>query len=205
MKKRLLLFMLLGISVIGITGCGKSVEEYIDDNVEDVEKEVSLGEWTENTYKNDFLGITYEKPADWSRHSDEEIKSAMEIGLENVEGSELSKKLAELTSITYMITSKSNGTNVILMSEKPLVSLGLESYSKTLKNQLEAQTAVSYTVEEITTEEINGKSFSVLKANVSGIKQNYYIYKKDKHFVSIIVTLTGTDSSDDILKRFTFE
>lgn len=205
MKKRLILLMLFGVVLFGATGCGKTTEEFLEDEIIDVETEMTLGEWNENTYTNEFLGLTYQKPEDWTRYSDEEIKSLMEIGLENVDGSELSKKLAELTSVTYVMASKASGTNIIIMSEKPVLSTNLDNFSKTLKSQLESQTAMEYTVKDAVVEQINGKELYVLEASVSGMTQKYYLYEQGEHIVSIILTLVGTDNATDIINQITFE
>ena len=191
-----ILLVLLCVLVI-ITGCGNKETGKT--------KQISLGSWTENTYTNDFLGVTYNMPSDWTRYTDEEIKDVMELGSELTDASELSKKLSELTSVTYMMTSNPTGTNVILMSEKPVVSVSEKTYAESLKTQLENQTAMTYNLSEIKTETIDGKEFVTIEATVETLKQKYYIYKVDKYIVSVIITATANDNINTIVEQFEFK
>ena len=191
-----ILVALICILVI-VTGCGNKETSKT--------KQISLGSWTENTYTNDFLGVTYNMPEGWTRYTDEEIKEVMELGSELTDASELSKKLSELTSVTYMMTSSVTGTNVILMSEKPVISVSERSYAESLKTQLEAQTAMKYNLSEIKTETIDGKEFVTIEADVETLKQKYYIYKVDKCIVCAIITATANDDVNTIVEQFEFK
>lgn len=184
-----LIFCVLLIS----TGCNK-----------DETKEISLGSWNEGTYTNEFLGLTYSKPEDWTRYSDEQIKDVMKIGAELTDSSEIAKKLAELTSVTYLMSSSANGSNVILMSEKTLVNMSEQSYAESLKSQLEAQTSLKYTLSDVKKETINGKEFATVEASVETINQKYYIYKVDNYVISLIVTATKDNNINDIFNQFKF-
>lgn len=184
--------LLLSCILLIATGCGN------------ISKEISLGSWNEDTYTNEFLGLTYSKPADWVRYTDEQIKDVMQLGQDLVDASEISKKLAELTSVTYLMSSSPNGSNVILMSEKPVVSMSVESYADSLKSQLESQTALTYTLSDVKKETIDGKEFTTIEASVETINQKYYIYKVDKYIVSLIVTATEGNNVNDIISQFKF-
>jgi len=184
--------LLLSCILLLATGCGNDT------------KEISLGSWNEDTYTNEFLGLTYSKPADWTRYTDDQIKDVMQLGQDLVDASELSKKLAELTSVTYLMSSNPNGSNVILMSEKPVVSMSVESYADSLKSQLQSQTALTYTLSDVKKETIDGKEFVTIEASVETINQKYYIYKVDKYIVSIIVTATEGNNVNDVIKQFKF-
>lgn len=192
-KKICNVIMLLLFVLLIATGCEKNET-----------KEISLGSWNENTYTNEFLGLTYYKPDDWTRFTDEQIKDVMEIGSELTDASELAKKLSELTSVTYLMSSSSDGSNVILMSEKPLVNMSEQSYAESLKSQLESQTSMSYTLSDIEKETIDGSEFVTIEASVQTINQKYYIYKVDDYVVSIIVTATKGNNVTDIIKQFKF-
>lgn len=184
------ILLLICVLVIA-TGCGKD------------EKEISLGSWDGNTYKNEFLGVTYNKPEDWTRYTDEQIKDVMDLGSELTDSSSFSKKLAELTSVTYMMSSAADGSNVILMSERNLTNVSGETYAGKLKSQLESLDSLSYQLSDIKTETIDGKEFVTLEASVQNIKQKYYIYKLDKHLVSLIVTVVSTDANS-VIEQFDF-
>ena len=212
MKKSILKVVVLFMFVlVATTGCfnKEKVESFVDEVDESIsqqiKKEISIGEWTENDYSNDFLGLIFTKPESWTRYSDDQIKELMQIGSEMVDVSELNKKIAELTSVTYMMASDVTGSNIIVMSEKPVVSISVDNYAKQLKTQLEAQTQITYNPGEIKTETINGKEFTTLVAQASTLKQKYYLYNVDKYIVAIIVTSTTGESPDTLLQHFTFE
>ena len=183
--------LLLTCVLVIATGCGKS------------ENEISLGSWDGNTYKNEFLNVTYNKPEDWTRYTDEQIKDVMNLGSELTDASTLSKKLAELTSVTYMMSSGVDGSNVILMSEKNLTNISGETYAGKLKTQLENLDNLSYQLSDVKKETIDGKEFVTLEASVQNIKQKYYIYKLDKHIVSLIVTVVS-DDVNSVIEQFDF-
>lgn len=187
------LMVLFACVLLIATGCGK----------EDAKK-ISLGTWNENTYTNEFLGLSYSKPNDWTRYTDEQIKDVMKIGAELTDASEITKKLAELTSVTYLMSSSPNGSNVILMSEKTLVNMSEQSYAETLKKQLEAQETLKYTLSDVKKETLGGKEFVTVEASVETINQKYYIYKVDNYVVSIIVTATQGNNINDIFNQFKF-
>ena len=201
MKKKIWLAVVLVFSALFfVTGCSGIFQS--EEAKE--KKDISLGTWEGSNYKNDFLGLTYTMPGDWTRYSDEEIKDLMEIGTELVDASEISKKIAELTSVTYMMTTSSTGSNIILMSEKQIGDVKIENFAEALKQGLEAQTAVTYQVTDIKTETIDGKEFMTVEANVETLKQKYYIYKVDKYMVSVIVTAVQGDDVNSLISQFNF-
>ena len=191
-KKICNFIILLSCVLLMATGCGSD------------KKEISLGSWNENTYTNEFLGLTYSNPDGWVRYTDEQIKDIMKLGSELIDASEISKKLSELTSVTYMMSSSANGSNVILMSEKPIVSMSEKTYAETLKTQLENQQALDYVLSDIKNETINGKEFVTIEASVQNINQKYYIYKVDNYIVSLIMTATE-GNVNDIIQQFEFK
>lgn len=201
MKKKIWLAIVLVFSALFfVTGCSGI---FLSEETKE-KKDISLGSWEGNNYKNDFLGLTYAMPSDWTRYSDEEIKDLMEIGTELVDASEISKKIAELTSVTYMMTTSSTGSNVILMSEKQIGDVKVETFAEALKQGLEAQTAFNYQVADIKTETIDGKEFITVEADVETLKQKYFIYKVDKYMVSIIATAVQGDDINSLISQFNF-
>ena len=189
--KKIFSIILVAFILLMVTGCGKKTE-------------ISLGSWDGNVYTNEFLGLTYEKPEDWTRHSDEQIKEIMNIGLELTDASEISKKLAEITSVTYMMTSSTVGTNFILMSEKQISDVSVEDYAEALKRGLAAQNVLDYQLSDVKSETIDGRKFVVVEADVSGMKQKYYMYKIDKYMVSIILTISDGSDADSLMSQFNF-
>lgn len=194
-NKKIFDIILLVVMMLFVTGCSMFSTK---------EKEISLGSWDGNTYTNEFLGLTYDMPEDWTRYSDEQIKEVMDIGLELTDASEISKKLAEITSVTYMMTSSSTGTNFILMSEKQINDVSVKDYAEALKTGLASQTIVNYQLSDTKNETVNGHDFVTVEAEVSGMRQKYYMYKLDKYMVSIILTITDGSDADTLMNQFDF-
>lgn len=198
---------LILITLVSFTGCSNVIKEKISAKND---KNISLGKWEDNVYKNDFLNIEYTLPENWSKYSDEEIAEAMDLGKELLNDEQkMSQKLAELTTVTYMMTSDpSTGNNVILMSEKPILkNMTAENYLNALKTSIEKSENISYEVDQPTSETINGIKYNTLlaKASYSGVelKQKYYVRKQGKYFIGIIATsTTGDEGLNQIASAF---
>ncbi|MBR4386532.1 MAG: hypothetical protein IKP51_08435 [Treponema sp.] len=180
-----------------------------EDAQESAAKEFSTGEWNENVYTNDFLGIKYTMPEGWTKYNDEQIAEMMNLGKELLNDNQ--KKFAELSKLTtvyhLLANNPMNGDTVCVITEKTFLGISAETYSKTLKTQLEALDAIDYQVSDITTREIAGREFSELKTTVQAIgfdiTQIYYSYRLGKYILSIIVTSRGGDEGiDSMLKDF---
>ena len=93
-------------------------------------KEFSMGEWKNNVYTNDFLGLKFNLPEGWSYSSDEEIAKMMDLGVDLLNDEQkMESEVAKLTSVYYMVANDPNtGNSVVLLSEKPLIDLTVDSY-----------------------------------------------------------------------------
>lgn len=200
------LFIVLFIIFI-LCGCESKVSEKLSAKND---KNISFGTWNDNTYTNDFLEVSYTLPDGWTKQTDEEILKTMELGSElmNDKG-ELTKKLADLTSVTYLIaTDPLTGNNAILMSEKPLIgNVSLDKYVESLKNNLKELESIDYEIGKETKEVINDLKYSTLeltaKYNDVVINQKYFVRKNGKYFISTIITsTTGTDNISNIISNF---
>ena len=225
MKKTLKIFLIILISacmLVTFTGCGKKEDE--DDvketrrnrieSKEDVEeksesKEFSMGEWENNVYTNDFLGIKYNLPSGWKYSSDEEIAKLMNVGKELLNDDQKNLgEIAELTSVYYVVANDPNtGNNIVIMSEKPLMEASTDYYINSLKTQLENLDSINYEIGETSKETIGSRQYDTLTVSTSsnGVKlaQKYYIYKLDKYFVDIIVTSTNGEANiSNMMKSF---
>lgn len=170
------------------------------------EKQVSMGEWNDDVYTNDFLDIKFTQPEGWTHYSKEEIAKMMNLGQELLnDDQKASAKLAELTSAYYMVANNPNtGASISIISEKPAMEVSEESYINQLKTQLSQVEAMTYEIGETSKETVAGREYKTLTTTVSayGITQKYYVYKMDKYFIGIIVTSTGRDNIDDMMKCF---
>lgn len=215
MKKaiKIALIILLATSMLFIlTGCGeKKVENnsVTNDQQEEQKVEISMGNWNNNVYTNDFLGLKFNLPEGWTYSSDEEIAEMMNLGAELLnDDQKAAAELAKLTSVTYVVANNPNtGNNVTIMSEKPAMEVTTEYYINQLKTQLAAVESINYEIGNISKETVAGREYDTLTvtANVSGIEltQKYFVYKMDEYFVCLLITTTNGDTDiNNIVKSF---
>lgn len=207
--KNTLLIILVASMLFLLAGCG--AKDVTTDNEEGKteSKEFSMGKWENNVYTNDFLGLKFNLPEGWSYSSDEEIAKMMDLGTDLLNDEQkMAAEVSKLTSAYYMVANDPNtGNNVVLLSEKPLIDLTVDSYLNQLKNQLTSVDSIKYEMGEEGKETIANKEFTTLTStatmnNVTMI-QKYYVYKLDKYFVSIIATSTTKDAGiNEIIRSF---
>lgn len=215
MKKaiKIALIILLATSMLFVlTGCGeKKVENnsVTNDQQEEQKVEISMGNWNNNVYTNDFLGLKFNLPEGWTYSSDEEIAEMMNLGAELLnDDQKAAAELAKLTSVTYVVANNPNtGNNVTIMSEKPAMEVTTEYYINQLKTQLAAVESINYEIGNISKETVAGREYDTLTvtANVSGIEltQKYFVYKMDEYFVCLLITTTNGDTDiNNIVKSF---
>lgn len=211
--KSLLIIFLIASMLFVLTGCGKEEEKTTTDNTtntaEKQKVEFSMGEWNNNVYTNDFLGLTFNLPEGWVYSSDEQIAEMMNLGAEFLnDDQKVAAEVAKLTSAYYMVANDPNtGNSVSIISEKPAMEFTTEYYLNQVKTQLGAVESMSYEIGDISKEKVAGREYETLEASasISGIEvtQKYYVYKMDEYFVSIIATsVTGEDGIKDIIKNF---
>jgi len=216
--KSLLILILIGSMLFVLTGCGDKentkkeeiVEQKQETNVDETEKpKFSMGEWNDNVYTNDFLGLKFNLPEGWTYSSDEEIAEMMSIGAEMLNDDQKNlAEIAELYGVYYMVAQDPiKGNNVNVFSEKQITEIDSKTYIDALKTQLLAVQSISYEVVGTSEEKIGDIETTTLtlNANTSGIEimQKYYIYKIDKYMVGIIATsLNGETGIDEIIECF---
>lgn len=221
MKKAIkiaLIILLIASMLFVLTACGKEGEKTTNDNTTNITNEqpaqeqkveFSMGEWNNNVYTNNFLGLKFSLPQGWTYSSDEEIAEMMNLGIELLnDDQKAAAELSKLTSVYYIAANNPNtGDSVAVMSEKPSMDVTTEFYINQLKSHLSTVESVNYEIGEISKEKVADREYDTIIAttNVSGIKvaQKYYVYKMDEYFVAIIVTsVTGEDGIKDIIKSF---
>ena len=201
--KCMLIFMIFVCIIITFTGCGKKEEtttNEVAEKKEESKKEFSMGEWTDNVYTNEFLGLKFKLPAEWEYSNDEEIVEMMDLGKELLtdEQQKLSE-ISKLNSVYYAVAQNpTTGDNISIMSEKLVASVTTDYYLNALKTQLEAVDSIDYTIEGTSKETIANREYDVLKtsASVSGVNlvQKYYVYKLDNYMLAIIATSTSGEN-----------
>jgi len=91
------------------------------------------------------------------------------------------------------------------LGDSPLTArMGEEAYLDIIKKQLE-QMQVSYTIDDITEQEIAGDTWKVLSAQCLGLVQWYAVHKEDQRMETFIITVPdpGEELIDEILSGIT--
>ena len=212
--KNMLIILLTASMLFLLVGCGNK-EESTTNNItneeatEEKKVEFSMGEWNDNVYTNEFLGLKFKLPEGWTYASDEEIADMMNLGTEFLnDDQKVAAEVSKLTSAYYMVANDPNtGNNVSIISEKPVMEVSTENYMNQLKAQLSAVESINYEIGETSKEKIADREYDTLtaSASMSGVKmlQKYYIYKMDKYFIGIITTsTTGETALNEMIKSF---
>lgn len=214
MKKALkntLVLLIIGAMLFLLTGCGKKEEDSKKEEKpsEEQKREFSIGKWEDNVYTNDFLGLKFNLPDDWTHYSKEEMAEIMNLGSELLEDEQkAASEIAKLNSAYYMMASDPNtGSSIAVMSEKSTMDYTTEFYINQLKGQLTSVSSIKYTVEGTSKEKVGDNECDALtvSATVSGIKttQRYYIYKIDNYFIAIIATsMNGETGINEMMSNF---
>ncbi len=208
--KKLLAVLLAAAMLFSFAACGGSKEE-LDNDVEKTTEapveavKLSRGAITGDAYSNEFLGVTFTKPADWVYLSDKEIAETINIGQDALDFTDFELALAEQSTIYDMVAKDElYGNNIMVCFENTEISGGreitAEEYGSILKSNLEGQTALNYTFENEGKACLGDTEFirTVFTAESNGttLKQAYYIRCVGKYAMTVIVTLTNIDITD---------
>lgn len=180
-------------------------------------KTISMGKMDGNTYKNDYFGLSLEIPNGWIIASDEEKAALTNTSKELIaNGDENLKKdfdLAKVKTLNLVYSFKHPlnytggfNSNFFCVAENLSLinSLTVKSGADYLKlsKALMEKTNIPYSFHEITSEEIGGKHFDVMEADVDyqGIKiyQKYYSAIIDRYALSFIMSYTTEDDLNEL-------
>ena len=215
--KSALIILLVASMLFVLSGCGKDEEkettkepsDVVEQTTQEQKVEFSMGEWNNNVYANDFLGLKFNLPQGWTYSSDEEIAEMMNLGAEFLNDDlKAAAEVAKLTSAYYMVANDPNtGNSVSIMSEKPAIDVTTEFYLNQFKTQLASVESINYEIGETSKEKVAGREYDTVLVTTSmygvELRQKYYVYKMDKYFIGIIATsFTGEDSIKDMMKSF---
>lgn len=215
MKKALknaLVLLIIGAMLFLLTGCGKKEEESKKEEKpsEEQKTEFSIGKWEDNVYSNDFLGLKFNLPDDWTRYSKEKMAELMDLGSELLDDDQkTAAEISKLNSAYYMmVNDPKTGNSIAVMSEKSTMDYTTEFYINQLKSQLQSLSSIKYTIEGTSKEKVGNNECDALtvSATAAGQKrtQRYYVYKTDEYFVAIIATsITGGETAiNEMMENF---
>ena len=197
--------MLLSLTACSdfISGVQSGMQDAVENAGEELNKTVTRGVVSGDTYTSAFSGLSFTKSANWRYLTDAELSDAMSAGAEIVDQGTFEQALATMVSVyDMMVMDDATGNNVIVSYENleltNSTSITPEGYIEAVKQQLAGQTGFSATVGEVTTVTLSGNSYHRAECTMvySGItmSQFYYVRKLDKYMNVVVVTIVdGTD------------
>lgn len=220
--KKFLCLLMVTLMIISLCGCfGDNANTDVrgeiingDTNQTPSDPEFSLGKAANNTYNNDFLGLSCTLPAQWVFYTDEEI-----LALNNIVGDYMDDEIAEHIKNANIIydmyaTVAETGENININLEKltavQLINLDIK---KTLEAQIAAIKStyqnMGYTDTQVSYQKVSvdGKEFDALKitAKIQGIDfyGTCFTFRKGTYLTTVTISSLLTDSFDTISGCFT--
>lgn len=196
MKK--FLALLLAIVMLGaLVSCGGA--------------ELTRGVVEGDVYKNESLGLNFNKPSSWVYSTDEEIAESMGAAAD-ILGGDLKEALEKNPTIyDMMVVDSLTRTNINVgfenLSKTLSSNITVEQYIDSLKGQLSQVTEMTVTFhDEIEKVKLGETEFTkfVCDTKMSGVKmtQVYYLRKIDNYMAFVIVTITRGYTVSDIEAMF---
>lgn len=213
--KKVLCILLAALLTMSLCACSSGEDIRGDITPDPTDPQFSLGQTANNTYKNDFLGLSCSLPSDWVFYTDEQIRE-----LNNLTGEmagEAFQEALENADIVYdMYASYQGGVSTLNVTMQKLNALQIATID--MKAVLEAQfptikeafknmgcTDVQLKYEKVT---VNGKEFdgATVVATISGISlyETLICFVKGRYYATVTVCTLQTNDTAAILNRFTF-
>lgn len=188
----------------------KTEEEQIQEISEETAKKIERGKIDGNTYTNDSIGLTFEKPSEWRFATDEEIAEMMGAGAEIADLDDMEAALAKAITVYDMSASSSDGmktaTVAIINAEKAEVKdKDATKYLEEMKGEFtnDFSDELSYECGEITETKLSGKAFSCLELTANGfLNQNMYARFEGDFLILVTTVSVYNDSLADIEAMF---
>lgn len=207
MKKQLSLTMAIILSIGLLAGCGSKNATVVTpaaDTTTPVTAEAlefTRGSVADGVYSNDFSGIVFEVPKDWTVSTDEELAQAMGLGSEYLtDETAKAAELAKLTTIYDLMCSAPNGIDSVSIAYENVVLEGApdateEEMAEAISNTLVSGTSLGYAEVGVESRTLGSHEYVVLimSAQQYGFTQTYYLRRVGDYCVSIIITSQNDD------------
>jgi hypothetical protein len=196
--KKFLSLVLVIVMMAALVGCGGGVE-------------LTRGVIEGDLYKNESLGLNFNKPSSWVYSTDEEIAESMGAAAD-ILGGDLKEALEKNPTIyDMMVVDSLTRTNINVgfenLSKTLSSNITVEQYVDSLKEQFSKITEMTVTVHDgLETVKLGETEFTkfVCDTKMSGVKmtQVYYLRKIDNYMAFVIVTITRGYTVSDIEAMF---
>ena len=195
--KKFLALLLAIVMLSALVGCGGA--------------ELTRGVVEGDVYKNESLGLNFNKPSSWVYSTDEEIAESMGAAAD-ILGGDLKEALEKNPTIyDMMVVDSLTRTNINVgfenLSKTLSSNITVEQYVDSLKEQFSKITEMTVTVHDgLETVKLGETEFTkfVCDTKMSGVKmtQVYYLRKIDNYMAFVIVTITRGYTVADIEAMF---
>lgn len=217
--KKFLCLLMVAVMLCGLVGCMPETDDDVRGSIandQNNEEKVSLGKTENNTYRNDFLGLSCTLSSEWIFYTEEEILEMNDIVKDAVD-EDVADAIENANIIYDMYASNPN--------DYSSVNVNMEKYSAVqigalnLKTVLESQFAtiidtyenMGYTNVQVKYEKItvDGKEFdgAMLTADIADLEFTCIIFcfKKSRYIANITIGSLDADTAKTILGCFSVD
>lgn len=213
--KKLLCVLLAAVLTVSLWACSGDEDIRGEVTTDPTDPQFSLGTTTNNTYKNNYLGLSCTLPSDWAFYTDEQIRELNNF-TGDMAGEDFQNAVESADVIQDMYASYLGGiatVNVTMQKLNALQIAGLdmkavlEAQFPTIKEAFENMgcTNVQMKYEKIT---VNGKEFdgATLEATISGIPlyETLVCFVKGRYYATVTVCTLQSNDTANLLNQFTF-
>lgn len=213
--KKFLCILLSVLLTMSLWACSSDEDVRGEITTDPTDPQFSLGTTANNTYKNDYLGLSCTLPSDWVFYTDEQIRELNNF-VGDMAGDDFQDAVENAEVIQDMYASYQGGlatVNVTLQKLSALQLAGinlkavLEAQFPTIKQALENMgcTNVQLNYGKIT---INGKEYdgATVSASVSGIPiyETLVSFVRGRYYATVTVCTLQNDDTANLLNQFTF-
>lgn len=212
--KKFLCILLSVLLTMSLWACSGDEDVRGEITTDPTDPQFSLGTTANNTYKNDYLGLSCTLPSDWVFYTDEQIRELNNIANE-MAGEEFQEALEKAEIIYDMYASAQSGLYTVNVNLEKINIL--QAATVNLKTVLEGQTSALKTAlenmgcsniqiqyQKIT---VDGKEYDslVITANIMGVPlyETLFCFIKGSYIANIGVCTLQTDDTAEILDCFT--
>ncbi len=197
--KKIISLLLIAVLAAALL-CSCNLDDVAGEIVDSIT--VKRGVADAESYTNESIGITFNKPADWVFYTDEQIAEIMNISKDLFKDENLLES-AEITSvIDFMAVNATTGDNVNLSIENLLASgnglMTVEEYADASKNILLTQSGLTYTFGNNEKVTVAGEEYLRITAmtTVNGASMTQYMYLRKCGTSMIVFTATSMSGAE---------
>ncbi len=185
MKNLLKLYLVITLGLT-VSACSNQTEEY---------ETYVRGEWEENIYTNDFVGLTFTYPEGFTLLTDEELINMFEIELDDSKFDEQKDNFEEAmelatTFFDFTLMNYNTGENVMLMVEDLTktnsIDVTTDVYMDLFIENLISVLEYSFVIGDKYDVVIAGETYRVVDVTIEDMAiQKVYIRKKSKYMIAL--------------------